>query len=375
MKTNSKKMAKKSTNTKVDVPLSWSPVAVDHDQGFIIPSQTRGDVPEGADITITVKSKLIKDLTSVPSGYLFRTHQYEFTLVPSKELLSWAESSSGYFANARLFESTDDASSNASDSPTSSENTIAWKECRCVGSSEIPAIQQSFQETYKREGSDSMSTIWSIVLSWPETSDYRFSTKTLYRFEIDVFRSNPSNRSTLKKVATKVSSSFRVLSKPEVYTKRLKTNAEKGEKTEKKKRKSDPKKKESKKKKKTKTDEEDEDADTQPQLPETTDLDTFHSYQQTSVAGSPVLGSSSMSYSNPQSPILLGESENPLITSFSDIGIDGDDNNIFFDSKNSTAPIASQESFTHLFSQTSNQDTSIKTTQDLFTIEDPFKSQ
>nr|CAG4712927.1 unnamed protein product [Naegleria fowleri] len=220
-KSSSSKESNNGSSTKSEVPLSWKPLCLDQ---VIIPSQSKPPPSEGADVQVNVKSRQVKGLTTCPSDCLFRTHQYEFVITPSMELLEWAGCKFGYYAMIKLFtliiggvnnsdDDDEDESANASEQQQHPQNDDHWMEC--FSDDSTPVILQSFMEDYDKQ------TVWKITLYWPTSCSYKFNSKATFRFEIDVFRSNASNRDEMKKVATKISSPFRVLSKPEVYLKSI----------------------------------------------------------------------------------------------------------------------------------------------------------
>ncbi|KAG2381277.1 hypothetical protein C9374_006266 [Naegleria lovaniensis] len=204
------KESSSSSATKTDVPLSWNPLRLDQ---VIIPSQTKPEPSEGADVQVLVKSRQVKGLTTCPSDCLFRTHQYEFVITPSIELLQWAGCKFGYYAMIKLFTNERNSVSHGdgANSEPPHDHDDHWVEC--FSDDNTPVVLQSFMEDYDQE------TVWKITMYWPTSSNYKFNSKALFRFEIDVFRANAASRDEMKKVATKISSSFRVLSKPEVYLK------------------------------------------------------------------------------------------------------------------------------------------------------------
>ncbi|EFC41216.1 predicted protein [Naegleria gruberi] len=188
---------------KVIVPLTWVPLSVGQ---VIIPSQTKDEPNNGADITIEVKSRLVKNLDNYPSDCLFRTHQYDFTLTPTKELLEWAKIDYGFYSKIKLF-----MLISSEQDLTENYDNGEWTEC--FSSESRPVITDSHTEDYE-------NGVWKITLYWQNAKVFKFKPSAKFRFEIDVYRAC-TDRDVMKKVATKISSPFRLLSKPEVYLKSL----------------------------------------------------------------------------------------------------------------------------------------------------------
>eukprot|EP01080_Neovahlkampfia_damariscottae_P002655 gene2655-3852_t len=171
--------AQKNTtpNTKTHIRLLWAGSSVSN---F-----------EGADVTVEVISRKIKNIEQSPSNVLFRTHQYEFVIKPNEEFLKMCgEKKRGYFVDLKLFKKVDQLQGK-------------FQEYNLLG---LPVITYSFTE-------DPINAVWTCVLDWQDSTKTSF--KGDFCFKVSVYRKVDDD--SFKRVFSKISSSFVIVSKPSVY--------------------------------------------------------------------------------------------------------------------------------------------------------------
>ncbi|KAL9641902.1 hypothetical protein ABK040_000840 [Willaertia magna] len=216
-----------SRNKKISIPLQWGNSQLHFSQPSSLSSINNNNInsfnnntniqhPLYNSINITVLSRKIKDIEeiNIPNNILFRTHQYDFKLKPKQSFFDWTGTTSGFYARIKLLFNKNLKNNNL-DNTNNSDNHLEddedeWIEYKYEKN---PMIIQTFQEDYNDKS-------FLIVLEWRSDTGCTFN-KHLYKFELEIFRTINDNNN-LKCIYRIKSSSFSILSKPEVYLKRLK---------------------------------------------------------------------------------------------------------------------------------------------------------
>lgn len=60
-------------------------------------------VSDDCKVDIFVSSRKLKNQENSPSDMLFRTHQYEFKIIPNKQFFEWSGRKSGHIVELKLF--------------------------------------------------------------------------------------------------------------------------------------------------------------------------------------------------------------------------------------------------------------------------------
>lgn len=132
----------------------------------------------------------MRNLDYSPPNVLFRTHQYEFILAPSKEFFEKYGRQHGYFIELKMFRKED------------SSETNKFKEFTEKG---IPIVKYTQTE-------DPLKKIWIVMLEWPED---KCTFRGEYCLKLSIFRKE--DQETFKRIFSKISTTFQVVSKPQVY--------------------------------------------------------------------------------------------------------------------------------------------------------------
>jgi len=244
-------MAKKEkTSLRDNIPLQWKSLFCD--------PQFNNTTTDSSACDISVFSRKLKGIDQSPSNVLFRTHNYDFTILPNAQLLQWAGRDNGFHVTLTLFKRAtfSPSSPTTSTSTTTSTTTITtpttttafdnehcnhnkdgsnshsdeefeqhFSEFTCKS---CPVISYQYQERVREK-------MWCISLEWPsDTQNWRGE----FCFKLDFFRT--VNEHWLCKFMSVRSGAFTVYSKPEVFLKQLeKQQQQQTQKSEKKSKKSE----------------------------------------------------------------------------------------------------------------------------------------
>jgi hypothetical protein len=161
------------------------------------------------DVDILVSSRKLKGDVTSPPDMLFRTHLYEFRIVPSAEFLEWMNAA-GYFVELRLYKK--HHAGHKVQLSDDEDNTNDQEEIEDSKSSEYtmtgrPVITYTFTEDIEKHS-------WLINLNWPEEKN-RISFRGDFYFRISAYRR--TDEDVYRRLFSKISSSFRILSKPGVF--------------------------------------------------------------------------------------------------------------------------------------------------------------
>jgi hypothetical protein len=167
------------------------------------------------EVDILVSSRKLKGDIESPPDMLFRTHLYEFRIIPTAEFLEWMNAA-GYFVELRLFKKhhVGHKQSITSDDDDSKDGTEDVEEAR---SSEYtilgrPVITYTFTE-------DISTKSWVLNLNWPDEKN-RVSFRGDFYFSISAYRR--TDEDVYRRLFSRISSNFRILSKPGVFLQQTK---------------------------------------------------------------------------------------------------------------------------------------------------------
>jgi len=159
--------------------------------------------PTEPQVSILLVSKPVKGLDEGhPSNILFKTHIYEIRIVPSEQFLKWAEKRQGFFGELQLYRK-----KRVEEEP----NKVAYFE---YGGEHKPYIQYSFEEDFSK----SLPT-WLIRMQWPVM---KVNLKGEFCFRLQVYAKHGPNE--YKRLFSKFSSGFVVVSKPNVLLNKINKN-------------------------------------------------------------------------------------------------------------------------------------------------------
>ena len=167
-------------------------------------------------VDILVTSRKLKNEESSPTEVLFKTHSYEIKLIPNEHFFEWnGGRKSGYSVELKLFKKSVKTKVRKSADLEESSQDVFTEHVDCG----VPLISYTFTE-------DIFTNTWLLNLIWPDEK-----TKTSFRgdfyFSIAVFRKIDDD--TYRRIFTRISSRFKVVSKPGVY---LSKKRKKGEEEE-----------------------------------------------------------------------------------------------------------------------------------------------
>ncbi|KAL9645412.1 hypothetical protein ABK040_002611 [Willaertia magna] len=158
-------------------------------------------------VDILVSSRKLKNEESSPPEVLFKTHSYELRLVPNENFFQWnGGRRSGYIVELKLFKKVVKSSNKkkTTNNTTTSNSQEDFAEHCDKG---VPLISYTFTE-------DVFTNTWILNLIWPDER-----TKTSFRgdffFKISVFRKVDDD--TFRRIFSRVSTRFKIVSKPGVY--------------------------------------------------------------------------------------------------------------------------------------------------------------
>lgn len=162
-------------------------------------------------VDILVSSRKLKNEETSPTEVLFKTHSYEIKLIPNEHFFEWnGGRKSGYTVELKLFKKVVNTRKKKDDD--SQDSFAEHTDCG------VPLISYSFTE-------DVFSNTWILNLIWPDEKT-KISFRGDFFFSVSVFRKVDAD--TSRRIFTRVSSRFKIVSKPGVYLnkKRKKTDEE-----------------------------------------------------------------------------------------------------------------------------------------------------
>ena len=152
-------------------------------------------------VDILVSSRKLKNEETSPTEVLFKTHSYEIKMIPNEYFFEWnGGRKSGYTVELKLFKKVVSSRKKREDGETQEQFT-EHTDCG------VPLISYSFTE-------DVFTNTWTINLIWPDEKT-KVSFRGDFYFSLAVFRKVDDD--TTRRIFTRISSRFRIVSKPGVY--------------------------------------------------------------------------------------------------------------------------------------------------------------
>lgn len=143
-------------------------------------------------------SKPIKGFDTLPKDVLFKTHSYEIRIVPSEEFFRWTQKNYGFTGELQLFR----------------RNKLSdgkFKFFHYIGN-KFPYLQYTFEEDF----SGNLPT-WILKFTW--NSDRKISLKGQFCFRLQIYMKH--NHDEYRRLFSKFSNEFCIVSKPAVLLKRV----------------------------------------------------------------------------------------------------------------------------------------------------------
>ncbi|EFC39754.1 predicted protein [Naegleria gruberi] len=174
------------------------------------PISNNNNCPAMVDILVT--SRKLKNEETSPTEVLFKTHSYEIKLIPNEYFFEWnGGKKSGYNVELKLFKKAVSGKKKKGE-----ESQEVYNEHTDCG---VPLISYTYTE-------DVFTNSWILNLIWPDEK-----TKTSFRgdfyFSISVYRK--IDEDTFRRLFTRVSSRFKIVSKPGVYLSKKRKKSEEDE--------------------------------------------------------------------------------------------------------------------------------------------------
>ncbi|KAG2374852.1 hypothetical protein C9374_010226 [Naegleria lovaniensis] len=164
-------------------------------------------------VDILVSSRKLKNEETSPTEVLFKTHSYEIKLIPNEHFFEWnGGRKSGYTVELKLFKKV--VNTRKKKDEDSQDSFAEHTDCG------VPLISYTFTE-------DVFSNTWILNLIWPDEKT-KISFRGDFFFSVSVFRKVDAD--TSRRIFTRVSSRFKIVSKPGVYlNKKRKKNVDEEE--------------------------------------------------------------------------------------------------------------------------------------------------
>eukprot|EP01080_Neovahlkampfia_damariscottae_P002031 gene2031-1538_t len=153
-----------------------------------------------ADLKISVSSRKIKNQEESPSNILFRTHHYDFLIKPNENFVNFYGKDAKFAGELQLVRPKGIVNNCAEDFVE-----VVQKEKKL----EIPVVNYFVKEE---------NGTCEINLVWP-TERKSFSWKGNFSFLINFY--HKTDEDTYQIVCSKISSEFSIISKPDVYLKKI----------------------------------------------------------------------------------------------------------------------------------------------------------